>query len=342
MSEQKVVKASGTRDFLQMIPSMIGYVPQESVLLVPFHGSRTIGAMRFDVPADGQCEQFSHTAAGMVTRVEGTDRVAIIVYTSGGRHLDVIECLRERFHSIGLGLVDGAFVTPERWGSPLSGEGGPAEEVAPADMGLPVREGVLAGTEAPEVPEATIEIVERALANIPLELLYASTLVGAPRTLQGWFERQLRTEPSEAQAMALAILVALNDRPSMRDMLLVQIVLGEEGGARAEQAQLDWEEGAEYPAEFAAIMWGDGAQPDDDRLKQALALYRYASAAAGDKHAGILAMCGWLSWALGLASHAEHYANLAVELEPEHGLSEILLSFIRAGHLPDWAFTKRD
>jgi hypothetical protein len=55
---------------------------------------------------------------------------------------------------------------------------------------------------------------------------------------------------------------------------------------------------------------------------------------------GTLAVCAWLSWALGRSTHAEVYASAAREIEPEHGLSEIVLSFVAAGHLPDWAFRR--
>ena len=45
-----------------------------------------------------------------------------------------------------------------------------------------------------------------------------------------------------------------------------------------------------------------------------------------------------LSWALGRSTHAALYAERACEVDPEHGLSQIVLSFVQAGHLPDWAF----
>ena len=48
----------------------------------------------------------------------------------------------------------------------------------------------------------------------------------------------------------------------------------------------------------------------------------------------------WLAWALGRSTHAERYAELACEIEPEHGLGEIVRSFVHAGHLPEWAFER--
>ena len=56
---------------------------------------------------------------------------------------------------------------------------------------------------------------------------------------------------------------------------------------------------------------------------------------------GPLATCAWLAWALGRSTHAELYARRACDIEPEHGLAEIVQSFVHAGHLPDWAFRRR-
>ena len=79
--------------------------------------------------------------------------------------------------------------------------------------------------------------------------------------------------------------------------------------------------------------------PDPTRLSAALALVRRAAASAPrDRRPGPLATCAWLSWALGRSTHAEVYAAQALEIEPEHGLAEIVRSFVLAGHLPDWAF----
>ena len=47
-----IVKAAGAAEFLSLIPRMLGYVPSRSLVMVPFAGSRSVGAMRFDLPAD--------------------------------------------------------------------------------------------------------------------------------------------------------------------------------------------------------------------------------------------------------------------------------------------------
>ena len=124
-------------------------------------------------------------------------------------------------------------------------------------------------------------------------------------------------------------------RPALRDIALVQWCGGMAAGDEALDAQLRWESGEEYPAHLAMQMWGEGERPDPDRLEAALALSRRVAAAAPRAvRAGPLATCAWLAWALGRSTHAERYATLACEIEPEHGLAEIVRSFVLAGHLP--------
>jgi hypothetical protein len=110
-------------------------------------------------------------------------------------------------------------------------------------------------------------------------------------------------------------------------------------GEAALQAQLRWQDGEPYPVELGMRMWGEGPTPDAERLDAALELVRQAAARVRPAaRAGALATCAWLSWAMGRSTHAEQYARAACAIEPEHGLAEIVLSFVAVGHLPEWAF----
>jgi hypothetical protein len=159
--------------------------------------------------------------------------------------------------------------------------------------------------------------------------------------LPGFFEAALARSPEEGDTYDTAALVWCLARPSLRDVALVQWSGNLSEGDEAFDAQLRWESGEEYPVHLAMRMWGEGEVPDVSRLQTALALARHAAAAAPrESQPGPLAMCAWLSWALGRSTHAAAYAERACEIEPEHGLSQIVLSFVHAGHLPEWAFQR--
>jgi hypothetical protein len=130
-------------------------------------------------------------------------------------------------------------------------------------------------------------------------------------------------------------------RPALRDVGIMTWLAGVDGGDEALEAQLRWEDDDDYPPDVARRMWGEGVRPDPDRLIAALDACRTAASVAPDEALpGVLSACAWLSWALGRLTHAESYARRACTIEPEHGLSTIVLTFIAAGHLPDWAFRR--
>jgi hypothetical protein len=159
--------------------------------------------------------------------------------------------------------------------------------------------------------------------------------------LPRFFEDALARPVEGAGVYDTAALVWCLARPALRDVALVQWSGNLAQGDEAFDAQLRWEAGEEYPAHLAMRMWGEGDPPQAPRLETALALVRHAAAVAPrTAQPGALAMCAWLSWALGRSTHAAAYAERACEIEPEHGLSQIILSFVSAGHLPDWAFRR--
>lgn len=187
---------------------------------------------------------------------------------------------------------------------------------------------LLTDVEAPPADGAgpiTAEALEAACAFADLPLLYESALE--------WDAERL--DPLHAALLAWCLA-----RPSLRDIALVQwsadLALGEE----AEAAQQRWEDGEEYPVSLAERLWGEGERPDSERLERALALARHIAALTPDEP-GPLAVCAWLSWALGRSTHADQYARRAHALDPRHGLTDIVRSFVSAAHLPDWAFRRR-
>ncbi|GAB3603046.1 DUF4192 family protein [Microbacterium aureliae] len=291
----------------------------------------------------------------------------------------LVEALRIRADACGLAIVDALCVGPDAWGSYLDPDPAarrrPLDEVA--DGAPPLLEGMpepaahqSAGVELPTVDQARAEQVGRALTDLehavavlcgpapgcdagsaaspdaavadddrvdPRALAAACTLDDLPDL----FERALRWSPEDLTPYEAATMIWCLTRPALRDIATVDWCGGIAAGDEALDAQLRWEQGEEYPAHLAMHMWGEGDRPDVGRLKKALALTRMLAALSPREHRpGILATCAWLSWALGRSTHAGHYASSACEIEPEHGLAEIVLSFVAAGHLPEWAFAR--
>ncbi|MBN9192491.1 DUF4192 family protein [Microbacterium sp.] len=377
-----VIKAAGPARFLSLVPHLLGFHPTRSLVLVPFSGRRSVGAMRFDLPSAAgadDVERIASTCIGMVCRLPDANAVALVVYTDDSLHRAddsvphraFVRAIAARADACGIEVRDALCVGADAWTAyPDDGAaprlGDLSEVAAPAADDLPpVRVGdQAAGAELPAVADEAAQPVaaalraldqavrtvcadvsaepgadERAIATLGRLDPHALTAACRLDELPALFEDVLAWDPSALAPFDAATLIWCLARPALRDIALVQWCGTLADGEAALDAQLQWEGGADYPADLGMRMWGEGTRPDRDRLSRALELARHAAALAPDAvRPGAPATCAWLSWALGRSTHAESFARRACELEPEHGLGEIVRSFVAVGHVPDWAF----
>ena len=366
------VKATDPAQFLALVPRMLGYVPVQSVVVVPMGAGRSLGGMRLDLPPDDDATRdgFAATVIGMVCRVSRSDALMAVVYTAtptGERlpHASLAAAIARAADASGLHLIDVLVVGPDGWGSHVSADDAihPLSELAALDHSFPTATGdQSSGAELPSYPASerrrtgeahrSLEAALGVLCGLPgdgdsiaenrvdpLALSAACELDDMPDL----FERALAWDAADLPPMQAALLSWVLGRPSLRDIALVQWASDISGGSEALHAQLKWEEGEEYPSDLAAVMWGEGARPDPARLDAALTLVRHVAArTAKRRRAGALAVCAWLSWALGRSTHADAYARAALDIDADHGLADIVRSFVVAAHLPDWAFQRAE
>ena len=369
-----IVKAADAAQFLSLVPRMLGYAPRRSLVIIPFAGKRSLGAMRVDLPSDPDTrDAAAATFIGMVCRIPSADALTAVVYSDdrfeGGDPPEeaLARGILRSADACGLRVADALCVAADGWASyldktrPARARPLTALSLPPAEaVGLPAPAGdQWSGAELPHADLAEKERVAHALRSLgdAFDLLCgpeserseherridpaALAAVCDLDDLPSLFEDALEWDPGALEPYEAAALVWCLARPALRDIALVQWCGDHDDGEEAFAAQLRWEEGEEYPAHLAMHMWGEGAQPDADRLDRALELSRRAAAVAPKSvRAGALATCAWLSWARGRSTHADQYAQRACELEPEHGLAEIVRSFVLAGHLPDWVFRR--
>lgn len=356
-----IVPATGPDRFLALIPGLLGFTPRRSIVLVPFAGSRSRGALRADAPRAGaELAPIAATLIGLVCRVADADGYAVVVYDDGPRpHADLVAALAVCAEACGLRTVDALWTGAGRWGSyRADGRGGPApvEGALPGGTPRPPAGDQFSGADLPSADPDEIALMAEQVARLDAAAGLLAGVRGAGRVdpaaltaagdlddLPQFFDTALAAHGSAADAAApfrSALLVWCLARPALRDVALATWAGGVRAGDAALHAQLRWERGEEYPPALAERMWGEGPRPDPRRLGAALAVCRSVAATAPREHAaGTLAACAWLSWALGRSTHADVYARSACEIEPEHGLASIVLSFVAAAHLPGWAFT---
>lgn len=337
-AQPTVVQATTAADFLGLIPALIGYTPTRSIVVVPFRGNHTAGAARFDLNEHTDPQALASTITGIVCRIPDARAVAVVIYTDQDGHTTrpIISALLDRATECGFGIKDALYVARDGWGSALAGDQPhPLAEINTAlAAGRATTGDQHSGTEIPTPDEDRLEAVLAAFEDFGLADVAETDWVALA-------EVAATTPPEEIDPFDAASLIFALSRPSLRDIAIVQWSTDEQGGERAAEAQAGWEHGEEYPTDLASIMWGDAPRPDARRLQAALATVRHLTALAPEPlRAGLLATVAWLSWALGHSTHADAYAHQALAVEPGYGLSEIVASFVQAGHLPGWAFQR--
>ena len=362
-----IVTASGPAQFLSLVPSLLGFTPTRSVVLVPLARGRSLGAMRLDLPPDDLSDSVASTAVGMLCRIPTADAAMIVIYTDAAvagalPHRELAEAIARSADACGLTLVDAFTIAADGWGSHLDRDlplgGRPLGELILHDpVPGPAPDGdQSSGATLPRRSASDRRAVGAALRSLETALeVICGIPAGTDRVdrvdpaalesacllddLPTLFEDALGWDAAALTPMRAAVLIWCLARPALRDVALVQWASDLSGGGRAIDAQPKWGDGAPYPADLAERMWGEGPRPDVERLQAALELTRQVASLSPSAHRpGPLALCAWLSWALGRSTHADRYTRDALRIEPTHGLSEIVQSFVQAGHIPDWAF----
>ena len=369
-----LLRASDSAGFLRIVPALAGFTPRQSLVLLPFRGSRAYGAMRLDLPGDDvSLEEYADTAVGLALRVPGTDAVAAVVYTDAEAHptgdglvlpfaVEVDELLGCA-DDAGLRVVDALCVTPSGWASYLVDDPalGPLTDIATTAgpshddaCGADVSGDQFAGTELPSADLAEKEWVGRALLELT-EMLCRDkrgTLSGRENPMAiaalvmledvpAFFESVLRT-PDDLPPFASAALLWCLNRPLFRDVAIAQWATDLSGGTRTLAAQLAFAgAGTTVPDDLGQVFLGRGPTPDLERLRLALSVVRRVAAQAPRAYRPApLTAAAWLSWALGRSTHAGGYLEMVREIDPQYGLAALLDTMIGGAILPEWAFRR--
>ena len=333
-TEPTIIRAASARDFLGFVPALVGYVPQRSLVLLPMDGPRSIGALRVDLDADAAT--LAHTTLGLICRVPGATGAVAVIYTddAAASTRPLAAQIAEIADRDGLHLVDVLYVASDGYGSHLT-SGAPRPEteiVTPDTLRERVAASVATDASIPEADADRAEEIAHALDAMDDDDLAAFVAIA---------EDALRYAPADLDARRAAILLTGIGSPMFRDVALIQWATSVGNGDRAFAAQIVHHIGVPIPEEIARTLWGDGPRPDADRLTAGLAIVRHLAAYADDeRRPNLLAAAAWLSWALGRSTHAAIFADLALAVDADHGMSQIVATFVASCHIPAWAFVR--
>ncbi|MFJ6548969.1 DUF4192 family protein [Microbacterium sp. NPDC091676] len=362
-----VLRASDSAQFLGIVPALAGFTPRESLVLLPFHGTRSDGAMRLDLP-DHVIPVLHYAAAAvdLAVRVPGTDAIAVVVYTGDAAqhtpdglvlpHAVAVDTLLGCAEAAGLRVVEALCVTPEGWCRydetdpqlhPLTDIVPPPGAAALGD----VSGDQFAGAALPAASAAEARRVARILRGLDRTLGPERTAhAGEPQVIAAVallddipaFLESVLEAPDPLPPLSTAALVWCLGRPPVRDTAIAQWATDHRQGIRTMEAQLAFAAaGSPVPDDVGRVFLGRGTAPDGERLRTALRTVRQAAAQAPrEARPGPLTVAAWLSWALGRATHAGRYLDMARDIDPTYSLALLLDAMIGGAVLPEWAFRR--
>lgn len=356
------IRDSSAVHLLQSVPLQVGYRPRESLVLIPIVRQTTNGVLRVDLPGPGHIDRCATVAVGCLRPMPDVDDAIVIVYTdesaldgSGVAYEQLVTAVIDRAEAIGIRVTGEMCVGSDGWTSYRDPQLRPLDEI---DCGedLPA-DGPRAGAEVPRSDASDRAEVARcvtALDAMPGDAL-TRLRPGRPQPVahdadidrelaafaadpHGVFAHAVASSgdvPPARAAMWLWILSC----PAVRDVVLTQWV-GDAAEARRTLAwQESWLDGETDQPDFPVRLAGDGSRPDPERVRGAREFVRALAGRAPNRHlSACLAVCGWLSWALGSSSLAAEFAGRAIELAPHATFPALILQLTDAGMLPGWAF----
>lgn len=264
--QKNIVKTSRAYDFLALVPQLLGFLPEKSIVLVAFRGNRTCGAMRFNLPdadaPDKVHKRIATTLVGMLCKIPGVDAVVPVAYVDdsfgavpGVPHARFAEALVARAELAGFLVRDALCVGADGWGSYLEPDcpagGHPLSDITasevhqaiPADARRDLA-ALRSGAELPAVDLAVKERLARRLAGLEGLARRADTLPELIDTVGGILhpvelaETALAWDPASLQLDDAAALLFLVQGPANRDQVMLQFAFGEEVGTRTYELNL--------------------------------------------------------------------------------------------------------
>ncbi|KGJ72565.1 hypothetical protein GY21_14600 [Cryobacterium roopkundense] len=258
-----IVKTRKAHDFLALVPQLVGFRPERSMVLVAFRGNRTCGALRFNLPdPDAPTQVYKRiatTLVGVLCKIPGVDAVVPVAYTDesfsavrGLPHENFVDCLVKRAEMSGFLVRDALCVAADAWGSyldpncPARGRtldeitSSPVCEEIPAAHRLGLAT-VQSGAELPRVaPVVRNHVLQayRRYQRLDLRDARQEALVQAvgevldPVDIAEEALTWSATEPDPADVARLLFVV---QSPAYRDQVMVQFAFGREVGRQAYQ-----------------------------------------------------------------------------------------------------------
>lgn len=251
-----IVKTREAHDFLALVPHLVGFTPECSVVLVAFRGNQSSGALRVALPA-GLKEQFQKkfvtTVVGLLSKIQAADGVVPVIYSdqtfadAGGiPHRALAQAVVDRAEMAGFTVRDALCVATDGWGGylddtlPVAGRS--LAQISESDacdwLGDGADDRLSSAQEMAQIPSA--EPADR--RRVAVELGHVGVILGDPRSISGLVAMNQLASPVDLAEICLsgsmgenivrdaAIVLHFVQAPPNRDQMMMQFAFGPEVG----------------------------------------------------------------------------------------------------------------
>lgn len=360
---QTIVRANSHADLLALMPHLVGFIPRNSLVLIPFRGKRTCGALRIDLPRSTSQSALKHAATyaiGTICKIPGITAIVPTVCTdtefAGGSAIPEAEfasIVQRRIAQSGFELRDALCLANDGWACYLDADhppgGYPLAEIAESHIpdAIPPDLRQQGSVDGPvrvlDADPATKDRTRTALARLRIAITandesFSSEL--DPLTdLTLFAEDALDWDADAIETNGDLLLFALQGPPYRDNTMLQWATNLRMGDLMMEEADRVVDDPESYDPDLANLIMGIGPRPDPERIERGIALLLRLVATADDEaRRAPLCMLGWLNWALGRSSVAARYLREARTIDPSYGMAELLDTMMSNGLLPEWAF----
>lgn len=291
-------------------------------------------------------------------------------------HEALVNHLSERFTEAGFIVRDAFCVAGDGWASWFDEapafEGRSLDEIARSALAAETRAAVNgrelephdAGAQLPTADPRLAELLTSAVDGLLTESVERDAFgrwlpASLPHPVP-FIETLLQRSAPDTPIPLLARLAALSVHPAHRDVMMLQIAFGRKVGKRAYAENSRWlaaqaesglpmddvvraelESGdARATSEMGELLTGEaGTPPRPARIERAIGLLRRTIVhLPSDLRPDLLCMLAWLHWAMGASTVAGAHIAAAIEIDPQHGMAQILHVLVASGKIPEWIF----
>ncbi|MDJ1369866.1 DUF4192 family protein [Gulosibacter molinativorax] len=340
-------------DILNTVPEMVGYLPQNSLVLLPFTHGHGRACIRIDLPGPENAaspEEYALFVLHQLAQLPDANEVLFVVFTerpivAGRVPFDAYQrAIGDALLFCGVRRRGAITVAANGWSSLDGSETGPLEELnyGAEALRFPGFDEFVAITRGTRNTRRSLLRAIEVIGTMGRELELSGVLLAWEDLLHDVRARREGGEAHAALSVASKTAAQAIVTVGFRDLLTTECILASAvyGRQIAEDLELVWMALNIDEDQIIDSLITDRLEIEPIQLPRAaegVALLRELLAVVPERDAAAgYAALGWLEWARGSSSLSNHYSREALRRDPSHPIARLVEMASGSGVTPGW------